>query len=143
MTGGRSIVFNLHLDHQSQPSREKSAALLRRAHRRPRVPAGPAIVTGDFNVGEKNSALASLLARPATVPAAFVDTFRVLHPGETTVGTFTGFKFGKTGGEKIDYVLAPAGTEVLSAAIVRTSRSQRYPSDHFPVTARLRLKFPS
>ena len=34
----------------------------------------------------------------------FVDTYRVLHPEETVVGTFTGFKMGNTAGEKIDYV---------------------------------------
>ena len=32
------------------------------------------------------------------------------------------------------------GTDVLDAAIVRTSRNERYPSDHFPVVARIRLK---
>ena len=31
-------------------------------------------------------------------------------------------------------------TEVLDAAIVRTSDDGRYPSDHFPVTARIRLR---
>jgi len=47
-------VFNVHLDHQSQPSRERSTALL--AERiRARVPATePVVVTGDFNVGEAN-----------------------------------------------------------------------------------------
>jgi endonuclease/exonuclease/phosphatase family metal-dependent hydrolase len=30
--------------------------------------------------------------------------------------------------------------DVLDAAIVRTARDGRYPSDHFPVAARVRLK---
>ena len=133
--------YNLHLDHESQPSRERSAALLRqridaRAH-----PADPVVVTGDFNVGEKNPALSALTAPAATGAAAFlIDTFRVLHPDETVVGTFTGFKFGETAGDKIDYVLVQPGTEVLSAAIIRTNKDNRYPSDHFPVVARVRLK---
>jgi endonuclease/exonuclease/phosphatase family metal-dependent hydrolase len=42
-------------------------------------------------------------------------------------------------GPKIDYVLVPHGTEVLAAEINRVSRDGRYPSDHFPVTARVRL----
>jgi endonuclease/exonuclease/phosphatase family metal-dependent hydrolase len=63
----------------------------------------------------------------------------VRHPDERTVGTFTGFDLAATSGPKIDYVLVPPATEVLSAAIVRTSRDGRYPSDHFPVTARVRL----
>ena len=132
--------YNLHLDHESQPSRERSAALLRqridaRAH-----PADPVVVTGDFNVGEKNPALSALTAPAAPGAAAFlIDTFRVLHPDETVVGTFTGFKFGETAGDKIDYVLVQPGADVLSAEIVRISRNDRYPSDHFPVVARVRL----
>jgi len=134
---GRAFYhFNLHLDHESQPSREKSTALLRERIEARAFPREPAIVTGDFNVGEKNPALATLVAG-ASPP--FVDTFRVLHPQETMVGTFSGFKFGNTNGDKIDYVLVQPGTEVLSAAILRTSRNERYPSDHFPVVARLRL----
>ena len=61
----------------------------------------------------------------------------MLHPDERVVGTFTGFKFGQVDGDKIDYVLVQPGTEVLVAEIVRTSRNDRYPSDHFPVVARV------
>jgi endonuclease/exonuclease/phosphatase family metal-dependent hydrolase len=127
--------FNLHLDHQSQPSRERSTVLLRGRIDTRAVP-DPVIVTGDFNVGENNPALATLTAGS---PAPFVDTFRVLHPDVKDVGTFSGFKVGSIGTEKIDYVLVRPGTEVLSAEINRVSRNGRYPSDHFPVTARIRL----
>jgi endonuclease/exonuclease/phosphatase family metal-dependent hydrolase len=132
--------FNLHLDHESQPSREQSTALLRQRIFARSFPRDPVIVTGDFNVGEKNPALATLVGRPRPdAPPPLVDTFRVLHPDEATVGTFTGFKFGNVSGDKIDYVLVQPETEVMSASIVRTSRNDRYPSDHFPVVARLRL----
>ena len=132
--------FNLHLDHESQPSRERSTSLLRQRIDARAYPADPVVVTGDFNVGEKNPALATLTGPGADGAAAFLlDTFRVLYPDEAAVGTFTGFAFGKTAGDKIDYVLVPPGAEVLSAEIVRTSRNERYPSDHFPVVARVRL----
>jgi endonuclease/exonuclease/phosphatase family metal-dependent hydrolase len=130
--------FNLHLDHQSQPSRERSTVLLRGRIDTRAVP-DPVIVTGDFNVGEANPALATLTAPIGIGPAAFLDTFRVLYPGVTEAGTFSNFKFGTTGVDKIDYVLVQPGTEVQSAEIVRYSRNNRYPSDHFPVTARVRL----
>jgi len=39
-----------------------------------------------------------------------------------------------------DYVFVEPGVEVIEAAIVRDARDGRYPSDHFPVTARLRLR---
>jgi endonuclease/exonuclease/phosphatase family metal-dependent hydrolase len=133
---GRAFwVYNVHLDHESQPSREKSVALLRqRIDERP-LRSEPVIVTGDFNVGESNEALRAL-----TAGRAFVDTFRVAHPREKVVGTYTGFRPGRVEGEKIDYIFAPPGTEVLSAAIIRTARDGRYPSDHFPVVARLVLE---
>ena len=129
--------FNLHLDHQSQPSRERSTLMLRQRIDARAFPNDPAIVTGDFNVGERNPALATLVTAKDDSP--FVDTYRALHPEETVVGTFSGFKFGNTNGEKIDYVLVPRGTEVITAEIIRASRNDRYPSDHFPVTALIRL----
>ena len=126
------FVYNVHLDHQSQPSRERSTGLLRERISARSFAAEPVVVTGDFNVGEKNPALATLVG-------PFVDTYRVIRPQETTVGTFTGFKFGNVGGEKIDYILVQPDTEVMHADIVRFTREQRYPSDHFPVVARVRL----
>jgi endonuclease/exonuclease/phosphatase family metal-dependent hydrolase len=125
--------YNVHLDHQSQPSRERSAALLRQRVDARSVPAEPAIVTGDFNVGERNPALEILRA------AGFLDTFRVQHPDERRVGTYTGFKIDNDTGEKIDYILVQPGATVLRADIIRTARDGRYPSDHFPVVARVVL----
>jgi endonuclease/exonuclease/phosphatase family metal-dependent hydrolase len=137
-SGRGFYVFNLHLDHESQPSREQSVALLARRIAGRAFSSEPVVVTGDFNAGERNPAMAALVSTPD--PASrFVDTFRVLHPAATEVGTFSGFEFGKTDGEKIDYVFVQPGTEVLSAEIVRTSRDSRYPSDHFPVAATIRL----
>ena len=123
----------MHLDHESQRSRERSTELLRERVEARSFGADPVIITGDFNAGEDNPALATLIG-------PFVDAFRVVRPGEKTVGTFTAFKFGNVDGEKIDYVLTQPRTEVLFAEIVRFSRDARYPSDHFPVVAR--IKFP-
>ena len=86
------------------------------------VPAGPAAV----------------LSAGAAAPP-FIDTFRAVHRDEKEVGTFTAFAFGKTTGDKIDYVLVQPGTTVLDASIVRTGEGRHYPSDHFPVTARIQL----
>ena len=139
--------YNLHLDHESQPSREKSTALLLERVKARAIPTEPVIVTGDFNTGESNAALQVLVGpggpaavpAPGATPAPFIDTFRALHRDEKEVGSFTAFKFGATTGDKIDYVLVQPGTTVLSAGIVRTSDNQRYPSDHFPVVATIRL----
>ena len=130
--GPSFLFYNVHLDHQSQPSRERSAALLLETIRA-RDPKAPVVVTGDFNAGEANPAAVAMLA-------GFRDSFRARQPDAKSAGTFNGFKIGQTSGEKIDFVFVEPGTEVLDAAIVRTSRDGRYPSDHFPVTARIRLR---
>jgi endonuclease/exonuclease/phosphatase family metal-dependent hydrolase len=124
--------YNVHLDHESQPSRERSTQLLRERIEARAFSNDPVIVTGDFNVGENNPALSSM-------HGPFVDTFRVARPNEQPAGTFTAFEFGKLDGDKIDYVLVPPGTEVLRAEIIRFNRDGRYPSDHFPVIARVRF----
>lgn len=127
------FVFNTHFDHQSQPSRVKSAQYLAKRVSE-LVGDEPVIVMGDLNAGESNPAIAELTA--ADRRPTLVDTFRVLHPDEPVVGTFNGFK-GETRGEKIDYIFAPSAAKVVSAEIVRTNVDGRYPSDHFPVSAKL------
>jgi endonuclease/exonuclease/phosphatase family metal-dependent hydrolase len=131
-TGPSFYIYNVHLDHQSQPSRERSVELVLKTIAA-REPAAPVIVTGDFNAGEANPATKAMATR-------FADSFRMLHPQASEVGTFTGFELGKTQGEKIDYIFVEPGTPVTRAEILRAARDGRYPSDHFPVVAELRLK---
>ena len=140
-TQGTFYVYNIHLDHESQRSRELSAALLARRIGA-RSPADPVLVTGDFNSGEDNPALRLLLGGDplpgAGRPPGLGDSYRRVHPGDTIVGTFNGFR-GDSTGEKIDHILVSADWAVHAASIDRTSRGGRYPSDHFPVTAIVRL----
>ena len=130
--GPSFYAYNLHLDHVSQPAREKSVSLLLERIKA-RSPAAPVVVTGDFNSGESNAATQAMLT-------VFRDTFRVIHTKETEVGTANSFKLGQTRGEKIDYIFVAPETDVLNAAILRNATDGRYPSDHFPVTARIRFK---
>ncbi|MCW5775437.1 MAG: endonuclease/exonuclease/phosphatase family protein [Phycisphaeraceae bacterium] len=138
-TGRAVYVYNVHLDHESQASRERSVRLI--AERiGARTHADPVVVMGDFNAGEGNPAVLFLTGRAGVPPMPMLkDSFRALHPDETEVGTFNAFRLGNTGGAKIDHVFVPADAEVLDAAIVRTEREGRYASDHFPVSARIRL----
>jgi endonuclease/exonuclease/phosphatase family metal-dependent hydrolase len=67
-----------------------------------------------------------------------VDTFRGLHPDAKDVRTAHGFR-GTRKGNKIDYIFTPSNVKVLEAQILYDNIDGRYPSDHFPVTATLRL----
>ena len=145
-TGKAFYIFNLHLDHVSQPSREKSAVLLAERIRNRRYKE-PYVVTGDFNTGEDNPVIKYLKGDiavegpdgiKAKTPVPMVDTFRVLHPDAKDVKSAHAFK-GIRQGNKIDYVFVPSGTKVLEAQILYDNVDGRYPSDHYPVDARFRL----
>jgi endonuclease/exonuclease/phosphatase family metal-dependent hydrolase len=140
-SGSAFYLYNTHLDHQSQPSREKSVRLISemiqsRSHR------DPIILTGDFNAGEDNPAIEYLKSEREVKGATcvpLIDTYREINPDETNVGTFNGF-VGSTDRGKIDYIFVGEGSKTLQALIDRTMPGGRCPSDHFPVTARLRLR---
>jgi len=143
-SGKAFYIYNLHLDHVSQPSREKSVVLLSRRIGQ-RKHKEPFVITGDFNAGENNPAILYLKGKEALDDGkggqsrnllAVVDTFRLLHPEAKDVGTFNEFK-GNRKGDKIDYIFTTPDVKVLEAEILRDNINGRYPSDHFPVTARL------
>lgn len=136
-SGQAFYVYNVHFDHESQESREKSAALLLDRIRQ-RASPEPVLVTGDFNAGEDNPAILLLTGQVDSTPAVRLrDSFRVLRPEATDVGTFHGFR-GVSSGPKIDAILVSSEWVVESASIVRASRGGHYPSDHYPVVATVR-----
>jgi len=132
-TGGSLFVYNVHLDHASQRSRERSADLLvaRIAGRSPR---DPVVVTGDFNAAETNPAIVRLTAGAGD--AALRDAFREIHPTVARTNTFNGFGLG-IGGGRIDYVFVSPGWRVVDAFIPRGRIDGAFASDHFPVVADL------
>jgi len=145
-TGEAFYLFNTHLDHVSQYSRDRAAVLLAQRIRDRKHP-DPVLVTGDFNAGEDNSVVRYFKGQhelPANGdglsknPVVLVDTFRVLHPDTKEIGTFHGFK-GVPSTAKIDYILAQPETKVLRTEILRDNKDNRYPSDHFPVIAVIAL----
>lgn len=130
------LLLNTHWDNVSQSSREKSGALIR--ERLAGLAQGdPVIVTGDFNTTESNTAVLNITSgAPATAPL-LRDAYRLVHtPQEQAELTFHNFN-GATVGQRIDFVLHNDDLKPLAAAIVRTSFEGLYPSDHYPVTAKL------
>lgn len=139
---GRGLfVFNTHLDHQSQPAREKSARLIARRLAE-RQAQDPFILMGDFNADEDNAVITYLTGEaPEGSPVAMIDTFRQLHPDATKVGTGNHFT-GRDDGPKVDYIFVSKGAKVAAADIIRTHEDGRYPSDHFPLHATLEIPAP-
>lgn len=144
----RVWVYNLHLDHESQPSRERSVAFLLAEHERrsasqrardataaefggsrtePRL-----MVMGDFNSNEQNPAFRAALV------AGLRSAWRSLHREVLEATTFTGFNDTPdwlTG--VIDHILVDNRWKVLEAGIDTRKYGALWPSDHFPVWAKL------
>jgi endonuclease/exonuclease/phosphatase family metal-dependent hydrolase len=138
-------VYNNHFDHRSLPSRKWSVEVLVDRIRTRRID-DPVVLTGDFNTSPEEVTMAFLRGEAplgegesAIVnPIPFVDTFGLLHPTGKEGGTYHGFR-GERRGRRIDYVFAGPGIRVLTARILRDDRRSGHLSDHYPVTAAIRL----
>lgn len=130
-------LVDTHFDHQSQPARERSAVLLLK-QTADFDPDLPIIVTGDFNAAAPENPVYQTL----TAPGAFLDSWTAVHDSEPPMGTSHGFRGleAAMGRNRIDWVLTRGPVEVVEAAILTDEFNGQYPSDHFPVTARLRFR---
>ena len=138
-TGCVYVHLNTHFDHIGEQARQESARLIRR-----RLTAlasdVPAIVTGDLNTDPQSVAYRifvhdTIAGALAPLRDGFVVS-RDPHYGPTS--TWTAFKAIEPG-RRIDYVLVSPSVDVLSHAILPDSWDGRFPSDHLPVIAALRV----
>ena len=138
-TGKEFFYANTHFDHRGVVARVEAAKLIS-ARLSKLAAGGPMILTGDFNVTEDTPPYATLV-RPETPGAIkWIDAFRAVHPKRSPEeASFHGFK-GGTKGSRIDFVFHTAHFTPLGAAIDRSEKNGRFPSDHYPVTAELRFK---
>lgn len=137
-TGRRWVVLNTHFDHRGRAARVESARLLRQriAELRQRFDGAPAILTGDFNADAGGPVYQALgVGGP---DAGLIDTHLadLANLGQPD-GTFNFFR-GETNSARIDWIIVSDNVEVLEARIDRNTYNDRYPSDHYPVTAVVR-----
>lgn len=140
-TGDDFYVYNVHLDVFSQNSRKKSTELLakRIAARKTK---NPFIVMGDFNMGLDNPAMVYLQNINSETPyPKMVSAWQSLYPGRNSGGTRHNFR-GRASGTKIDHIPISEGLQALEVKIDRWNVDGQYPSDHFPVIAKIRLISP-
>jgi endonuclease/exonuclease/phosphatase family metal-dependent hydrolase len=134
-TGREFVLLNTHFDHQSENSRQRSAELVR-----DRIggfdPALPVVVTGDFNTSAGSSESYRILVTDGGLTDAWETADERLTPAW---GTFPNYGEPVEGGSRIDWVLANGGVRVLKAAINTFRVDGRWPSDHAPVQALIRL----
>lgn len=139
-SGNAEIIFgNTHFDHKGEEARYQSSLLIRERIKGIKSPIA-LIITGDFNTHEKLKPYATLVNAEEIGGIPLIDTYRVIHPEAGPAdGTFGGFT-GKRDGHRIDWVLHNEQMITLNASINYLQENGRYPSDHYPVEAVVRLK---
>ena len=141
--GFEFVVMNTHWEHAAggATARFESAKLMRsKIHEL--FQDIPVIATGDFNADEGATAYERMTGNDdADTVRTLQDTYKNKHPGNSaTVGTAHGFD-GTAGSGRIDWILHDNDFTTIFANIVETSFNGKYPSDHFPITARIQPDF--
>ena len=125
-------VYNLHLDHLSQNSREHSVRLLAQKVSQ-RKTDDPFVVMGDFNMELYNPAMKYLLkfGYESPYPKMF-DAWLSVHPMSSDTSTRRSF------GAQIDHISICQQMLALEATI----DSRKKGSDHYPVIAKILITEP-
>lgn len=128
-------VFNTHFDHVGQQSRLNSMQLIQERIKVINTQNYPVIIMGDLNVEPDNELISNLKLN-------FRDTKDSSDLKFGPSGTFNGFKFNEAVTRRIDYIFVSKSPEikVKKYAVLSDSKDLKYPSDHLPVFAILKLK---
>lgn len=136
----KELVFaNTHFDHRGKQARLESAKLIRQRAEEI-MDDIPIILTGDFNTTEDLAPYAALCKAEGFNGKPLVDAFRVVHTDGSDNERSFGAWVGRRDGKRIDWILHTDDFVTLNAAINYTQDAGRYPSDHYPVEATVRLK---
>ena len=132
-SGRGFVVFSAHCDNEGEVARRESARLILRQAEAIAGPL-PVICLGDLNSTPESDAARTLAARLRDARESS------LAPPYGPVGTFNGFRLDAPLADRIDYIFVREHFEVLKYAALTDSLGARFPSDHLPVVARLRLR---
>jgi len=140
-SGRRLRVFNTHFDHVSPIARTFGARMiLEQIHQFNQNDPLPTIVMGDFNATPNSKAVKLMRENLSGYQdVRLQDIYGSLN--ELIGNTYHGFK-GKVKQKfkPIDYIFVSDDFEIVKASVDTTSYDGAYPSDHYPVSAVLRLK---
>jgi endonuclease/exonuclease/phosphatase family metal-dependent hydrolase len=137
-TGKELFVFNTHYSHVSDEARWLSARIM--SERMKQIAADKAlIVTGDFNLDIESETFQRLAD-------LFLNENQLINSTETEPtyallqeGTFNGFGYTEVQ-PFIDFIFVSPHFQPISSSIDRIKSGDIFISDHWPVTAKLKMK---
>lgn len=131
-------TLNTHFDHAGAKARTKSAELVGQWSAGAEQAGMPTIVMGDFNAVPGSEPYRHLINTAAT---RLSDSRSISQtPPYGPPGTFTGFRIERDAPEPIDYIFVTPEFAVERHAVITQHWDGRLASDHYPVTALLRLE---
>ena len=133
-SGRQFYVFNTHFSPREGPQHVEAMALI--SERIAALPAGSSVILlGDFN-----SAAGTSDAWRAATSQGFRDVWTIASERHGPPFTSNGFGPPPAEGDwRIDWILVSGSIEASSVSTVVRSARGRYPSDHYPVVATLRV----
>ncbi len=130
------VVMNTHC-HSGEPYVSNTAILIMRKWREI---AGdrPTILLGDFNLGPDSNTHALFCGKsgPSDLRGTFRDCWQELNKPEEEAGTGHGFT-GTKEQRRIDWILVTPDFKIANIEIIYYNENGQFPSDHYPVMARL------
>ena len=159
-TGFKFFYFNLHMDHVGVVARREGAKLVISKIKELAGPGAAVILTGDFNVNQKNE-----IYKIFSNSGILKDTYASAERRFSTNGTWQDFNNQQWSDQRIDHIFVSPKFNVRRYGMVTDSywtaskltpeqieeakkhmepgyepRERRSPSDHYPVFAKIVFK---
>lgn len=133
-SGQNLLVLNTHFDHVGMYARRKSAELLNQKIAELNKEDHPVILLGDFNAKPDSS--------PVEILKYYLRDARLIASNVTRPqqGSYNAFDASKPAEDLIDHIFVSGDFDVMSYSMPVETLEGRYPSDHFPIVAEIRLR---
>lgn len=132
-SGKKFYVFNTHYDYQKDLARNESSKLILKEIKRI-TGTQPVIFMGDLNGGNETEWYQAIANSDI-----LKDTYKEAKHPYTISGSFNGFGSNADSDDIIDHIFISKQFSVLKWGILTDTYHGKYPSDHFPIMAKLRL----
>ncbi|HEX6985041.1 MAG TPA: endonuclease/exonuclease/phosphatase family protein, partial [Planctomycetaceae bacterium] len=134
-TGKTFLAVNTHFDHRGEQARRESGTLLRTWIEK-NAQGDPVILTGDFNTLPDSVPYRNLTA--GEEGAALRDARLAVERPDGPESTWNGFK-EIVPCRRIDFIFTRGPVEVTGFRTLDESREGRFPSDHLPIAATVKV----
>lgn len=132
-TEQKFLLVNTHLDHVKTQTRTSQVQVLTQELKRIWNKEAALIILGDFN-DSPESAVRALLLKEID---GLQDSWQKFHSEEES--SHHAFNGELASGSRIDWIMVDKRMQVISSTMDKVSRAGKFPTDHFPVIAKIKV----